>query len=118
MDSDASRHMTEARELFSSFSEEDSELHIELGNNAKYAVRGQGAIQFQLESRGSFDAQEVPYALGLKNLFSISIVEDKGYEVNFWSRQVFIRREGANTDTALRIGVRDGNLYRLQIHLV
>jgi hypothetical protein len=31
---------------------------------------------------------------------------------------VFIHREGANTDTALRIGVRDGNFYRLQIHPV
>jgi hypothetical protein len=68
--------MTETRELFSSLSEEDSKLHIELGNNAKYPVRGQGTIQFQLESGGSFDAQEVLYVHGLKkNFFSISVME-------------------------------------------
>jgi hypothetical protein len=72
-------------------------------------------VQFQLESGGSFDAQEVLYVPGLKkNLLSISVMEDKGYEVNFRRGQVFIRPEGASPDTALRIGVRDGNLYRLQ----
>jgi hypothetical protein len=38
-------------------------------------------------------------------------MEDKGYEVNFQRGQVFI---GANPNTIVRIGVRDGNLYRLQ----
>jgi hypothetical protein len=56
LDSGPSRHMTEAREMFNNLSEEDLELHIELGNNAKYAVKGQGTMQFQLESGGSFDA--------------------------------------------------------------
>jgi hypothetical protein len=44
LDIGASRHMTEARELFSRLSKEDSKLHLELGNDAKYAVRGQGKI--------------------------------------------------------------------------
>jgi hypothetical protein len=57
---------------------------LELGDNTKYAVRGQGTVQFQLESGGSFDVQEVLYVPGLKkNLLSISVMEDKGYEVNF-----------------------------------
>jgi hypothetical protein len=55
LDSGASRHMIEARESFNSLSK-DLELHIQLGNNAKYAMRGQGTVQFQLESGGSFDA--------------------------------------------------------------
>jgi hypothetical protein len=72
-------------------------------------------VQFQLESGGSFDAQEVLYVPSLKkNLLSISVMEDKGYEVNFWRGQVFIHSEKANPDTSVRIGVRDGNLYRLQ----
>jgi hypothetical protein len=50
MDSGASRHMTGSRDLFTSISEEDSELHVELGNNARCAVEGVGTIQFQLES--------------------------------------------------------------------
>ena len=49
MDSGASCHMTKARDLFNSFSEDDSDLHIQLGDNTKYAVRGQGTVQFQLE---------------------------------------------------------------------
>jgi hypothetical protein len=57
--------MTKAREPFNSLSEEDSELHIELGNNAKYPVRGQGTIQLQLKLEGSFDAHEVLYVPGL-----------------------------------------------------
>jgi hypothetical protein len=46
LDSGASYHMTEERELFNSFSETDQSLHVELGNEAKYAVKGQGTIQF------------------------------------------------------------------------
>jgi hypothetical protein len=107
--------MTEERELFNNFSEGDSSLHVELDNEAKYVVRGQGNIQYQLESGGSFDAQEVLYVPGLKkNLLSISVMEDKDYKENFRRGHVFIRPEGANPDTAMRIGVWDENLYRLQ----
>ena len=107
--------MTEAKEIFSSLLEDDLELHIQLGNIAKYPVKGHGTMQFQVESGGSFDAQEVLYVPSLKkNLLSISVMEDKGYEVNFQRGKVFIRPMGASPDTALRIGVWDGNLYRLQ----
>jgi hypothetical protein len=46
--------MIEARELFSIFSKDDSDLHVKLGNEAKYAIWGQGTVQSQLESGGSF----------------------------------------------------------------
>jgi hypothetical protein len=76
---------------------------------------GHGILQFQLDSGGSFDAHEVLYVPGLKkNLLSISVMEDKGYEVNFWRGQVAVCQEVASPDTALRIEVWDGNLYRLQ----
>jgi hypothetical protein len=38
LDSGASRHMTKVQELFKRLAEEESELHVELGNDAKYAV--------------------------------------------------------------------------------
>jgi hypothetical protein len=39
-------------------------------------------VQFQLESGGSFDAQEVLYVSGLKNnLLSISVTKDKGVDI-------------------------------------
>jgi hypothetical protein len=70
---------------------------------------------FQLESGGSFDAQDVLYVPGLKkNLLSVSVMEDKGFVVIFQRGQVLIRLEGASPDTTVRIGVREGNLYRLQ----
>jgi hypothetical protein len=44
------KNMTEARELFNSLTEKDSRIHVELGDDAKYAVKGEGTILFQLES--------------------------------------------------------------------
>ena len=40
LDSDASHHMTESRELFRIL-KEDSGIHVELGDNAKYAIKGE-----------------------------------------------------------------------------
>jgi hypothetical protein len=50
--------MTEVRELFNSLTEKDSGINVELGDDAKYAVKGEGTILFQLESGGSFEAQD------------------------------------------------------------
>jgi len=77
-------HMTEARELFSHLTEKDSGIHVELGDDAKYSMKGEGTILFQPGSSGSFDAQDVLYVLGLrKNLISISIMEDMGFAIIF-----------------------------------
>jgi len=43
--------MTEARQLFNSLIE-DLGTHMELGDNAKYVVKGKGFFMFQLESQG------------------------------------------------------------------
>jgi hypothetical protein len=75
LDNGASRHITKAREIFNIFSENDLDLQIELANETKYEVKGQGRMQFKLDSGGSFDAQEVLYVHGLKkNLLSISVM--------------------------------------------
>jgi hypothetical protein len=115
LDNGASRHMTEAWELFNSLMEKDSGIHVELGDDAKYVVKGEGTILFQLESGGSFEAQDVLYVLGLKkNFLSVSVMEDKGFAVMFKKGKVLIRPEGASPDTTVSIGVREGNLYRLK----
>jgi hypothetical protein len=76
--------MTGARELFSSLTEKDSGIHVELDNDAKYAVKGVGTILFQLESGGLLEVKDVLYVLGLrKNLLSVSAMEDKGFVVKF-----------------------------------
>jgi hypothetical protein len=46
MDSGASRHMTGTHELFTSWSETDSDLHVELGTHAKCGVEAVGTIRF------------------------------------------------------------------------
>jgi len=38
--------MAEARELFIGFAKDDSGIHIELGDDSKFALKGQGIIQF------------------------------------------------------------------------
>jgi hypothetical protein len=94
-------------------------IHVELGDDAKYAVKGEGTILFQLESGGSFDAQDVLYVPGLrKNFLSVSVMEDRGFSVIFQRGKVLICLEGASPDTTVVIGVREGNLYRLQGKLV
>ena len=44
LDSSASCHMIEASELFSKLTESDSGIHVELGDDAKYEMRGEGTI--------------------------------------------------------------------------
>jgi hypothetical protein len=46
LDSGASCHMIEAHELFSSLMERDSGVHVELGDDAKYAMKGEGIVLF------------------------------------------------------------------------
>jgi hypothetical protein len=50
--------MIEAQNLFSSLIE-DSGIHVDLGDDVKYALKGEGEIFFQLESVGSFESQDV-----------------------------------------------------------
>ena len=58
LDSDASRHIMGTQELFNRLTESDSRIHVELGDDAKYAVGGEGIVLFLLELGGSFDAQD------------------------------------------------------------
>jgi hypothetical protein len=47
-------------------------------------------------------------------LLSVSIMEDKGYAVEFKNRQVLIRSKESSPKATQVIKVREGNLYRLQ----
>jgi hypothetical protein len=46
LDSGASHQMTKAREIFSSLMEKDLEVHVELGDDSKYVVKGEGIVLF------------------------------------------------------------------------
>jgi hypothetical protein len=47
------------------------------------------------------------------NLLSISTLENMGYEVMFVDGQVLIRAKGAALDVAVRLGIRQGMMYRV-----
>jgi hypothetical protein len=55
LDSGESHHMKKAWEKFSSLIEKDSWTHVELGDDTKYVVKGEGTIWFHLELGGSFE---------------------------------------------------------------
>ena len=53
--------MKKAQEIFSSLIEKDSGIHVELGDDAKYVVKGEGTILFHIESGGSLEYHDVLY---------------------------------------------------------
>jgi hypothetical protein len=115
LDSGASHHMTWTHELFTSWSEIDSDLHVELGTLAKCGVEGVGTVRFQLESGGFLEVEDVLYVPELKkNFLSVSVLEDMGFSITFQRGKVLICLEGDIPDTTINIGVREGRLYRLQ----
>jgi hypothetical protein len=79
---------------------------VELGDNAKYAVKGVGTITLQLESGKSLHMRDVLFVPGLrKNLLSISTLEDRGYRVAFVDGQVLVWPKDLNIYATEVIGV-------------
>jgi hypothetical protein len=115
VDNGASHHMTRTYELFTSWSKTNLDLHVELGTNAKCGVEGVGIVRFQLELVGSLEVANVLYVPKLKmNLLSISAMEDSGYTIFFKDGRVLIRSKESNIDSAQVLGVKEGEVHRLQ----
>jgi hypothetical protein len=53
VDSGASHHMTMSHKSLTILTEENSQLQVELGDNAKYAIKGVETALFQLKSEKS-----------------------------------------------------------------
>ena len=84
LDSGVSFHMTGDKELFSDLEEKDLQMHIEMGNDGRYSETGIEIITFERESDNPFLLKNVMHVLGLKkNLVSVAMLEDKGYDVVF-----------------------------------
>jgi len=63
-----------------------------MGGGRKYSVSGVGTISFQRELGPPITLTNVKYVLGLKkNLVSVVMLEDKGYNVVFSKGKVFLR---------------------------
>ena len=89
-------------------------MRIEMGDDGKYCVSGEGTIVFQREHGAPLTLTDVKYVPGLKkNLVYVAMLEDKGYDVVFSKEKVFLRH--ISTGQTKRIGIRVKNLYKLEV---
>ena len=92
--------MTGYREHLTELVEKESHLHVVLGDNARYIVKGVGT-SFQLDSDILLQLSEVLYVPGMKrNLVSVSALEDKGYKVTFSERKVLAWHKNSRMNSA------------------
>jgi hypothetical protein len=83
-----------------------SSLQVEIGDNAKYVVKGIGTTSFQLESRNFLHMNDVLFVPGLrKNILYISKLEDKGFRVAFVDGKFLVWPKDLNIDTTKVNGV-------------
>eukprot|EP00253_Pinus_taeda_P021600 PITA_21600 len=114
LDSGASFHMTGDRDFFSDLEDKDLGVHIEMGDDGRYSATGIGTISFERESGKPFVLKEVMHVPGLeKNLISVAMLEDKGYDVVFSEGKAFLRSK--TTGETRKIGVQVRNLYQLHV---
>ena len=67
-------------------------MHIELGDDGWYSTKGIGIVTFKRESTSHIHLKDVMYVLGMKkNLISIVVLEDHGYDVVFNKGKAFMR---------------------------
>jgi hypothetical protein len=114
IDSGASSHMTGIREHFSDLRDPFVRMDISLGDDRIVTVAGIGTVSFRREDLPPLSFTDVLFVPGMKkNLISVSTLQDRGLEVLFIGSEVLIYPRGASMDLAQRIGVREGELYRL-----
>eukprot|EP00253_Pinus_taeda_P028137 PITA_28137 len=90
--SGASSHMTGNKDLFSYLKKKYLKQNIEFGDDGRYSVTDISIVTLQRESRSLLKFTDVMYAPGLKkDLFSVTILEECGYNVTFIKGKVFLR---------------------------
>ena len=91
LDSGASFHTMGDKELFSDLEEKDLQMLIEMGDDGRYSATGIGTITFETESGKPFLLKYVMHVPGLKkNLVSVAMLEDRGYDVVFSDGKTFL----------------------------
>ena len=87
-------------------------MHIEMGDDRRYSATGLGTVTFQRKLGSPLTLRDVMYVLGLKkNLVSVAMLEDRGYDVIFSKGKAFFHPIG--TGHVKKIGARVKNLYKL-----
>jgi hypothetical protein len=74
--------------------EKDLQMHIEMGDDGRYIATGIGTITFQRELEKPFQLKDVMHVPGLKkNLVSVAMLEDRGYDVFLSDGKDFLRHK-------------------------
>ena len=90
--------------MFTDLDEKDIGVHIDMDDDGRYSVTGIGIISFERESGKPFVLKEVMHVPGLKkNLISLVMLEDKGYDVVFSGEKAFLHSKA--TGETQRVGV-------------
>ena len=106
--------MTGDVNLFSDLVEKDLQMHVELGDNGWYSTIEIGTITFQRASGKLILLKDVVHVPGLKkNLISVAMLEDKGYDVVFSEGKFFLRHKAMAQ--VKKVWIWDKNLYRLEV---
>eukprot|EP00253_Pinus_taeda_P008740 PITA_08740 len=80
------------KELFGDLEEKDLQMHIDMGDDRMCSITGLGTINFQREHGSPLTLKNVMYVLVLKNnLVSLSMLEDRVYDVILSKGKAFIR---------------------------
>ena len=96
--------MSGDKTIFNTLEEKDLQIRIKMGDDGKYHVSGEGTVVFQREHGSPLSLSNVMYVPRLKkNLVSIALLEDKGYDVVFSLGKVFLRHIG--TGQTKQIGI-------------
>ena len=96
--------MTDNKSLFSTLEEKDLNMCIEMGDDGKHSVSGVGMVALQWKNGAPLTLTDVKYVPRLKkNLVSVTVLEDKGYDVVFSKGKVFLRHIA--TGQTKRIGI-------------
>ena len=106
--------MTSDKSLSSALEEKDLNMRIEMDDNGKYSVSRVGTVASQREHGAPITLTNVKYVPVLKkNLVSVTMLEDKSYNVVFSKGKAFIRHIAMGQTK--RIGIQVKNLYKLEV---
>eukprot|EP00253_Pinus_taeda_P018889 PITA_18889 len=114
LDNGASFHMISDKSLFSTLEEKDHHMHIDMGDDGKYQVSGEGTVVFQKEHGTPLTLTDVKYEPRLKKkLVLVAMLEEKGYDVVFSKGKASLRHIAMGQTK--RIGIRVKNLYKMEV---
>jgi len=114
LDNGVSFHMTDDKNSFSALEETNLKMRIEMGDDGRHNVSEVGMTSLQRDHGAPLTLTDVIYVPVLKkNLVSLAMLEDKGYDFIFNKGKSFLRH--IDMGQTKRIGIQVKNLYKLEV---